>query len=159
MGSFDLPASPGSKPGTVIVDVPLLGKHEIPAPTASQQSPGQPEPSKEIEEPPNGGGSPKLDDTFSESAKQDILIFLEACDNPYQLEEVAQAYELSGYPLAAKALRDRAKVLRQQQSGGAPPTWEYYPQVDNAPSSPTGSSNNGSLLPVIAVVAAGLAFS
>ena len=37
MGSFDLPATPGSKPGTVVVDVPLLGKHEIPAPTASQQ--------------------------------------------------------------------------------------------------------------------------
>ncbi|WP_206079662.1 hypothetical protein [Polyangium spumosum] len=158
MGSFDLPASPGSKPGTVFVDVPLLGKHEIPAPTAQPT----PEPPEEVEQPPNwegAGGSPKLDDTFSEAAKRDILLFLEACNNPYQLEEVAEAYEQSGYPLAAKAMRDRANVLRQQQGGGSSPGWEYYPQTNSAPPSTADGNNKGSLLPVIAVVAAGLAFS
>ncbi|MDI1484735.1 hypothetical protein [Polyangium sp. y55x31] len=155
VGNFDLPATPGSKPGTVVVDVPLLGKQEIPAPAAPQ-----PNQSSAVDD-----GTPELDDTLSESAKRDILEFREACNNPFQLEEVAEAYELSGYPLAAKALRDRARVLRQQQSGGdfqsggGSPSWEYYPQTDTAPSPPTGSSNNGSLLPVIAVVAAGLAFS
>ncbi|TKC99860.1 hypothetical protein [Polyangium fumosum] len=126
--------------------------------TAQQTSPGQPTGS--------GGTAPLLDNDLSASEKNEIILVLESVYDANLLEQLASTYESQGHPLAAKALRARADALRElaaqgelgpedwSGSGGSG-GWQYGP-VD-APA--TTSSSNSSLMPVIAVIGVGLAFS
>ncbi|TKC90543.1 hypothetical protein [Polyangium fumosum] len=152
MGSVDLPATPGSKPGTVVVDVPLLGKYEIPAPQQSSSGGTT-----------NSGNTttgPQLDDNLTPDERDEIILVMESEYNPDTLDQLADIYESQGHPLTAKALRERAQFYRALIAEG-----EFIAQQEggsgNGSSTPStsSSSSSGGLLPVIAIIGAGLAFS
>ncbi|MDI1445939.1 LysM domain-containing protein [Polyangium sp. 6x1] len=76
--------------------------------------------------------------------------------DPNLLEQAAIIYEQRGCPVTANSLRMRATLLRAANPG---PEYEY-PVIDTTPDTSTSSSSSSpSLLPVLALIGAGIAFS
>ncbi len=150
-----------TSPQTAPADRPTWYPKELPwPPFAGMQSPQTNAPTT------NAEGTPQLDDNLSASEKAEILLVLDSVYDPDQLDQLAGVYESQGHPQAAKTLRARADALRvliaegeaiAQEEGGSSGSggWQYNPTSTPG----TTSSGNGSLIPVIAIIGAGLAFS
>jgi len=91
-----------------------------------------------------------------------VLLALAYAVDPDEIDEMADTYEANGYPQAANALRNRANMLRSaevlKQDPSTQPGPYYEPQPSRGGSASSGSSNH-SILPVLALVGAGIVLS
>ncbi|MRG98602.1 hypothetical protein [Polyangium spumosum] len=109
---------------------------------------------------------PRFDDNLTAAEREEIYIVLDSVAiHPDTLDQLADTYEANGHPRTAKTLRARADALRiliaegeivAQQQGGSG-NWPGS-SGGSTGSTPTSGSSGG-LLPVIAAIGAGLAFS
>ena len=116
-----------------------------------------------------------LDTHMPDDQKQIVRSILQNETRPDSLDWAANTYQAMGYPFAAQALRNRAEVLRsgswpmeppqapqvpqvpQAPEDNEPPAWTW-PQVDPAPTQQTAGADS-SLMPMLALLGAGLAFT
>lgn len=102
-----------------------------------------------------------LDANMPEDQKQIVRSIVLNETRPESLEMAAAMYEAMGYPYAGQALRQRATYLR----GGQPPPAADLPDMpvvtysENSQPTPTTEGNRNSVLPMLAIVGAGLAFT
>ncbi|MDI1437092.1 hypothetical protein [Polyangium sorediatum] len=109
---------------------------------------------------------PRFDDNLTAAEREEIYIVLDSVAiHPDTLDQLADTYEANGHPRTAKTLRARADALRfliaegeivAQQQGGS---GSWPGSSGGSTGSMTTSGSSGGLLPVIAVIGAGLAFS
>ncbi|UQA60404.1 hypothetical protein [Polyangium aurulentum] len=133
----------------------------------------------------NAGQPPQyqFDDNLPPNTKVLAGIYLQQEARPEVIEQVAADFERMGYPITAQTFRAHAAYLRAQQQGTPPPQqppWvqpypQPYPQPPDMPYLPGDDSppvivwdpNNsnaqpqggGALVPMLAFLGAGLAFS
>ncbi|UQA58592.1 hypothetical protein [Polyangium aurulentum] len=122
-------------------------------------------------------GAP-LDPHMPEDQKQIVRSILQNEQRPDTLDWTANVYQAMGYPAAAQAIRNRAEMLRSETvwpwpgypegqtpppgpGGGEmePPVWTY-PGSDVTPADGQQTAGeDSSLMPMLAVLGAGLAFT
>ena len=110
-GSWDVPVGPGSKPGTATLDVPVLGKVEVPT-SVLPPAPKPPPPPAEIG--PLDANMPEADRASAESV-------LKNTTDPGLLDMAATMFEGMGYPKSAAAMRAKAASIRAQMPAGLYP--------------------------------------
>jgi len=103
-----------------------------------------------------------LDPQIPEVQKQIIRSILQNEMRPDMLEMAAGVYQNMGYAYAGQALRQRATYLRGGQAQPTPDDSPDLPPVtyqDNPPQMTVPEQNKNSLLPALALIGAGLAFT
>ncbi|MDI1451866.1 hypothetical protein [Polyangium sp. 6x1] len=163
-----------TSPGAITIDIPGVGQYTLPplgqlpsAPAQSTTSPGQPTGVSQTSpgQPTGGGAAPQFDSNLTAAEKAELAMVIDNEFNPDVLDQLADTYESNGHPLTAKHLRERAEFYRAlaaeggmiaEQEGGYGNGSGGY---GSSTPSTSSSGSSGGLLPVIAVIGAGLAFS
>jgi hypothetical protein len=114
IGRREIPIRAGSTPGTIAVDVPVFGTIDnIPLPANIPPPPALKAPSPpELPALPTDPSQAPLDANMSEQDKQTVRNMIQTTDDPGHLDMAAGFYEGMGYPLAAAALRAAANTIR-----------------------------------------------
>lgn len=103
-----------------------------------------------------------LDANMPEDQRQIVRSILQNETRPDMLEMSALMYQGMGYPYACQALRNRAAYLRGPQGQPTPDDSPDMPIVtypENPPQPPAREENTKSVLPMLALIGAGLAFT
>lgn len=106
--------------------------------------------------------SAPLDVNMPEDQKQIARSILQNETRPEALEMAAGMYEAMGYPYAGQALRQRAAYLRGGLSQGTPVDLPDMPVVmypSNPQQTAAPEETKNSLLPLLAILGAGMAFT
>ncbi|TKC93711.1 hypothetical protein [Polyangium fumosum] len=120
------------------------------------------------EHPPNAPAvdwGSAFDAQMPDSEKAKVLYVLAYAVDADEIQDMAEAYHDAGYPRAAEALHQRALLIRVAEREfpppARPPSSGSGPeqQVDPSYTTQHASGEGDSLLPVLALVGAGLAFS
>jgi hypothetical protein len=123
-----------------------------PAPSAPP-APPSPAPSPPVLY-PMPPGQPPLDQHLTAEQQEMLRDYIESETRPWALESLAANYDALGYPLTAQAMRARAAELRYVSPYDPPRTHTTGYSPPNA-----GDGSGDSMLPVLALVGATLAFS
>ncbi|MDI3291914.1 hypothetical protein [Polyangium sp. 15x6] len=104
-----------------------------------------------------------FDAHMPDSEKAKVLYVLAYAVDADEIQDMAEAYYDAGYPRASEALHQRALLIRFAEREfpppAKPPTTGAEQQADPSHTTQHASGDGDSLLPVIALVGAGLAFS